>query len=226
MIGHGGRAFEIAEQKSLPCILMPESMTPRTALGAFLGFLATLFDKMGIFPGSAMVSAWAKEAEKYVPAMVEGHFYKDFLNIVNGYDVFHIWGVAGDSDAVAYRATTQFNENSKQQAVFNQFPELCHNLIVGFEKAVQNPLVVLFNTDFLPANLSIAIKATSQILREERVILYKPQVLGDTFDSQLFCMILWADFASYHVGQARGVDIMRVAIIEDLKKQQKLSGIK
>ena len=226
VIGHGGRAIEIAEQKSLPFILVPASMTPRTALGVFLGFLATLFDAMGILSGRDMVSAWIKDAEKYIPVMVEGHFYKDFLSIVNGYDFFHIWGVGGDSDAVAYRATTQFNENGKLQAVFNSFPELCHNLLVGFEKTAKNPVVVLFSTDFLPAHLSIAIDATSQILHEKRVILYKPPVLGDTFVSQLFCMILWADFASYHVGTARGVDVMRVAIIEDLKKQQKLKGIK
>ena len=85
---------------------------------------------------------------------------------------------------------------------------------------------MLFSSDFLPSHVSIAIEATGQILHEKRVILYKPPVLGDTFVSQLFCMILWADFASYHIGCARGLDIVHVAIIEDLKKQQKLKGIK
>src|SRR3972149_5388633 len=98
VIGHGGRAIEIAEQKGLPFVLVPESMTPRTALGVFLGFLATLLEKMGILSGSDKASAWLKDAEKYIPAMLETHFYKDFLSIVNGYDIFHVWGVGGDSD--------------------------------------------------------------------------------------------------------------------------------
>ncbi len=225
VLANGGTAVQKAELKDLPFVLIPKSLSPRSALGLFLGFLSELFCLMGIL-SVRKGDQWIKDAEKYVPSFIEGHFYKDFLYAANGYDVMHVWGVAGDSTAAAYRATTQFNENSKMQAVFNEFPELCHNLVVGFEQFKLNPLVVMFYTDFLPAHMSIAIQAISEILHEKRVVLYKPPVFGDTFESQLFNMILWADFASYHLGQARGVNVERVALIEELKKRQTDKGIK
>jgi glucose/mannose-6-phosphate isomerase len=226
VLSRGGRAGQVAKTKGLPFVLLPESMTPRSALGTFLGFLGTLFDSMGILPGNKMANGWAAEADRYIPSFVEGAFFKEFLYAANGCEVFHVWGVSGDSASVAYRATTQFNENSKVQAVFSEFPELCHNLIVGFDQFKVNPLVVMFFSDFLPVNLNLAISATSEILKEKRVVLYKQPVFGDTLENQLFNMVLWADFASYHLGQARGVDVAKVRLIEDLKKQQKSKGIK
>ncbi|MFA6263763.1 MAG: SIS domain-containing protein [Candidatus Babeliales bacterium] len=226
VIASGGAAIQKAELKDLPFVLLPKSAAPRAALGHFLGFLAGLFQLMGILNGTNKVTQWIKQAEAYVPAFVEPSFFKDFISLANGCEFFHVWGVGGDSAACAYRATTQFNENSKLQAVYNEFPELCHNLIVGFENAQNNPFVVFFCSDFLPAHLTVAIQATTEVLREKGVVLYKPPVFGDTFESQLFTMVLWADFASYHLGKARGVDIEHVKLVEDLKKRHKTKGIK
>lgn len=227
VLSHGGQAAQTAALKGLPLAMLPESMTPRSALGNFLGFLGVLFDHLGVLPGGrAMVTGWSNEADKYIQSFVEPSFFKDFLEIANGYDFFHIWGISGDSDTAAYRATTQFNENAKVQAVCSHFPELAHNLLVGFEQFKINPLVLFFSTDFLPAHMSIALQTIQSILAEKRVVLYKSPIFGDTFESQVFNMILWADFASYHLGHARGVNIERVAIIEELKKRQKTKGIK
>lgn len=226
VIAHGGKAVEIAEQKDLPFVLLPQSLAPRTGLGHFLGFLAGLFDLLGLMPGATMVNGWSDLAEKYTQSFIEPSFFNNFLSAVNGYDFFHTWGVGGDSAAAAYRATTQFNENSKVQAVFNAFPELAHNLMVGFEHFKANPAVIFFHTDFLPAHMTLGIQAICEVLKEKRVVLYKPPVFGDTFESQIFSMILWADFASYHLGKVRDVNVERVGIIEDLKKRQKTEGIK
>lgn len=225
VLAHGGQAIQKAESKDLPFVLLPECLSPRTALGHFLGFLGGLFDLMGILPGETWVKVWIEAADKYIPSFVEGSFFKDFLYAVNGCDFFHVWGVAGDSGAAAYRATTQFNENAKVQAVYNDFPELCHNLLVGFESFKINPSAVFFYTEFLPAHVSLAIQSLSEILKEKRVVLYKPPVFGDTFESQLFIMILWADFASYHLSHVRDVDPVRIQIIEELKKRHKSKGI-
>lgn len=227
VVAHGGRAVEIAQNKNQPFVLLPQSLTPRSALGLFMGFFATLFDLMGLLrDGISFVQQWENEAERYIPAFVEKSAFTDFLEIVDGYSFFHIWGVAGDTGAVAYRAATQFNENSKIPAVYSEFPELAHNLLVGFEQPTNTPLVLFFHTDFINSHVSIAIQAISEILKEKRVLLYKPPIFGDTFESQIFTMILWADFASYHLGTVRGVDVERVQIIDELKKRQKIKGIK
>lgn len=226
VLAHGGKAIEIAEIKNLPFVIMPSSIAPRAALGDTLGFLLGIFEKMGILEGKRKLDAFVKHSEIYLPKFVEMSYFKDFLDIVEGFDFFHVWGVSGDSDAFAYRAQTQFNENSKVHSVFSAFPELNHNLINGFAAYKTRPCVLFFHSEFLPLNLSMAVAATCEILREYDVVLYKPPVLGDTFESQLFNVILWSDFASYYLGKARGVNVEDVKLIESLKLKQKQKGIK
>jgi hypothetical protein len=188
--------------------------------------LLGLFEKLGILEGKRKFDVFYKFSELYVPKFSEQHFFKDFLYAVNGYEMFHVWGVSGSSAACAYRAATQFCENSKIQAVFSSFPEANHNLINGFAFFKQNPCVVLFYTDFLPVNMGKAIEATCEILKEKGVVLYKPPIFGHTFEEQLINIVLWSDFASYYLGKVRGVDVDNVPMIENLKNRQRLKGIK
>lgn len=226
VVAHGGKAIEIAEAKNLPFVIMPSSISPRAALGNTLGFMFGILDLLKVVDGRRKFEIFVKHADIYLPKFSDAQYFKDFLNKVNGYDFFHVWGVSGDSEEFAYRAQTQFNENSKVCAVFSPFPELNHNLINGFSNCKEHPCVLMFNTEFLPLNLMAAIEATCEILKEKEVVLYKPPILGDTFEAQLFNIVLWSDFASYFLGKARGTDVEDVAIIELLKSKQKQKGIK
>ncbi len=226
VLAHGGPAVEICEKKNIPFALVPASVAPRAALGHFLGFLLGVFNVLGLMEGDRKVEAFCRHAELYMLKFEDVQFFKEFLSVVNGYDFFHVWGVSGSSAAFAYRAQTQFNENAKVQAVFSAFPELNHNLINGFDFFKVNPCVVFCHTNFLPVNLLGAIDATSEILKEKGVVLYKPPVFGNTLEEQLFNIILWSDFASYHLGKARGVAIEDVKIIERLKEKLSAKGIK
>lgn len=226
VLAHGGRAAEIAQLRNIPYTLIPESQTPRSALGTFLGFLCCLFDQMGILPGKQIFDAFYKHAVTYLPKFSQSSFFEDFIAKTRAFDSFHIWGIDGYTDSVAYRAQTQFNENSKIAAVFGSFPEVCHNLIVGFTQFNQKPLVMLCETSFLPAHLEIALDATCELLYEKGVVLYKSPILGDTFEEQLFNIILWSDFASCYLAQERGVQARPNLFIDELKDKQKQKGIK
>lgn len=221
VLAHGGKAIEIAESKNVPFAMLPSSLTPRSALGNFLGFLCKFFELKGVCDGAKLLAEWTSAAEKYIPLFTEAGYFKDFLQRENLAEYFHVWGVTEDTAGVAYRANTQFNENSKVDSVYSEYPELAHNLLVGVTGTSGNPFVVLFHTDFLSASLERGIAGMCDILKENGVILYKPPILGDTFSCQLFSMILWSDFASYYLGKARGIDIERVKVIEELKKRQK-----
>lgn len=225
VLTHGGKAAEIAEKSNIPFVLMPNSLQPRFSLGHCLGFILTLFELMEILPeGKAIAENFVKSSEMFLPKLEDESYFKDFLELAEKKDSFNVWGVVGDSASFAYRAQTQFNENCKMPVVSSVFPELAHNLLVGFSDCKDNPLVVLFYSDFLTANMEIAIDSMCQILKERGVKLYNPPVLGDNWESQLFTMILWSDFASYYLGKRKGVDPVNVKIIEELKaKYQKNS---
>jgi glucose/mannose-6-phosphate isomerase len=219
-LSHGGKVAEIAESKNVPFVLLPESKMPRSALGNFLGFMLGLFDLMSLVDGKKILSEFDKQLSLYMPKFEEDTgYFNDFLDRVNGCEDFQIWGISGDSAAFAYRAQTQFNENSKVHPVTAYFPELNHNLLNGFVKCKTYPLVLFLATEFLPTRLCESADVVCKLLAERGVVLYKPPILGDTWEGQLFHIILWSDFASYYLGKARGVDVERVEIIEELKKR-------
>lgn len=225
LITRGGKAAELAQQCDIPWIKAPESKTPRSALGSFLGMLLMVLEQYRALEGNRIYNDFISHIEEHMGGLEDQLSYKDFLELAIGRDGFHVWGIAGDSAACAYRAQTQFNENSKIQALASSFPELCHNLVVGFTKTTIQPLVVMLQTKFLSEFIYKATEATEELLREKGVVLYKPRILGDTFECQLLHIILWADFASCYLGQARGVSLEPVVLIDELKEKHKQKGI-
>lgn len=222
-ITHGGRIAQIADEHALPYLLMPPSKSPRSALGVFLGTIFSLLDLMGLMPkGREMVKRFIAQADCYVERFLDQEYFKPFLGLAATRPFFHVWGVGGDSAACAFRAQTQFNENSKVQAVSSVFSELSHNLLEGFESLSTGqsaPLVVMLHTDFLEPKLMRSLEVVGDLLREKGVQVYKPAILGDTWDEQFFHIILWSDFASYYLGQQLQVDIEAVPLIEELKRR-------
>jgi len=224
VLAHGGLAIEKAKLKNLPCVLLPNSLTPRSSLGTTLGFLGTFFDRMGIASTGVWVHGWIDVVTKYGPAFAEPRMFADFLSFAQDVNFFYVLGVSGDSAAAAYRATTQFHENSKIPAAYAEYPEMAHNLLVGLGSTFNPPRVLAMYTDFLTPRVLEGMRVMSDILKEKRVVLYKPPVLGDNFHQQVLALILWADYASYHLATARGVDVVRVTVIEDLKRRQQSKG--
>lgn len=221
ILSNGGAAQELAKEHNILFLEVPASKTPRSALGIFLGILLELFDKLNILDGKRLLKGFKIQLAQYLEGLEDQAKFKDFLVLASKKDFFHIFGVAGDSASCAFRAQTQFNENSKIPAVFSAFPELCHNLLVGFSETNSNPLILLFHTDFLSQDLKTDIKIVEEILAERGVALYKPSIFGDTWEEQLFYIILWSDYASYFLAKLKGVDVAPVKIIDLLKSRQK-----
>ncbi len=225
VITHGGKAAAIAQEHKIPLINVPESLTPRSALGYFLGIFLSLFDAYGILHGSSILHDLKIHLEKHLTTLTNPSYFDEFLGYAKKRVFFHLWGVSGDSASCVYRVQTQFNENSKIQTISSVFPELCHNLLVGFTQLYENPLVLYFHTEFISGHLKKAMAVTIELLHERGVTLYKPPILGDTFECQLFHIVLWADFASCFLGQVNGVELEPVILIDELKEKHKQKGI-
>ena len=226
VLAHGGLLLATAELKNLPFLIIPESLSPRSSLGYTLGILLGFFHNLGLIAGVDIITSMINHAHMHLPKYSQQQHFQSFLDVAQAEEIFHLWGVTGDSAACVYRAQTQFNENAKTQALFSSIPELCHNLLVGFTDCNKKPLVVVASTAFLLPRLAIALESIDEILLQKGVHLYKVPVLGDTFEDQLFDIILWADFASYYLGLIRGVDIISVKIIEQLKQTHQHKGIR
>lgn len=218
-MAHGGLLAERAQQYSIPFVTIPSAATPRSSLGYTLGFFLQLFGEMNIFDkGLQTLKLFIQHAHNRIPQYTNKDFFQEFLEIAKTKNFFHVWGIAGYGSACAYRAQTQFNENSKLPVVHSSLPELNHNLLVGFTSPSESNFVLLMTPKNLPRSLEASISAVCEILNSRGTVLYKPTLFGDNFMVQFFDMILWADFASYHLGMTLGVDVAAVEIIDLLKK--------
>ncbi len=225
-ISSNGKLLELAESKNILFMISPKSRTPRSALGSFLGMILGLLDLMGIMQGKTILKSLEGHVDKYLPKLEDEAYYKDFIALAKDREFFHIFGVAGDSASAAYRAQTQFNENSKVSAVFSALPEANHNLLVGFSHITKRPLIILYSTDFISPALEVSIEALSEVLKEQGVDLYNPPILGDNWEEQLFHIILWSDFASFFLAKAKNIEAEPVLLIEKLKEKHKQKSIK
>ncbi len=224
-LSHGGLLRAYATKTGVMHVALPTALQPRTALGLFMGFFWQLFQYRGVAGLAEMMHDWQAITKELLPRLSDKAFFAQPLSLLAPVDIFHVWGVSDHSASAAYRGATQFNENAKIQTAYASFPELAHNLLVGFERFATRPVVFWYGGMLQSENMHRAIQSLHSILHDSGVDLYKVPVFGDTFGSQFFSMILWTDFASFYLGQQRGVDTQRVRIIEELKQQQQSNGI-
>ena len=217
---HGGVMAAYASDKRVPTINLPTSLTPRSALPDFLGILFGLCDRLGLASLESMILCWATHAVQNKAYFMDQENFAPFVSACKGAHMLHIWGLPHDTDALARRAQTQCNENSKFVAVYGAFPEVVHNLIVGlFQPDNVGHVIILFATDFIEKSLKIALKALENEAHRVGMRLYKPPVLGDTWEEQFFHGMLWADYASCYLGQQTDVALVPVDVIDRYKQQ-------
>ncbi|MFC1854252.1 SIS domain-containing protein [Candidatus Dependentiae bacterium] len=195
--------------------------TPREELGRFVGILLSLIDNLGFVEIANLIDDLNTHIERVVEVFSDKREYSDFLEIDFENRDLHIFGVSGDTFWAAYRAQTQFNENSKIRAVFSGLPEAHHNLIEGFGENSKPAAALVFTTEFLDKKLAYAVDKFCDIVRENNTQLYRPRVLGDNWCNQLISHVIWPDFASYNLGIKLGVDVRRVEVIGKLRRSVK-----
>jgi glucose/mannose-6-phosphate isomerase len=219
-ISRGGKLGELAKSLDFPIILMlQEKSQPREEIGSFIGILLELLGQVEFFDTKNLIDRLKAHIGQILPRLQERETYSEFFGLVGTRThSFHVWGVSGDTKMVARRCQAQFNENSKVRAVASVFPELAHNLVVGFTDCSNNPFVLVLATDFLEKPLASVLNRLKDILSKRGATLYSPHVLGDTWEEQLVYLVVWSDFASYFLGKERGVDVDSIEIIDQLKR--------
>lgn len=134
----GGRLAAEAERAGVPAIIVPGGMAPRAALGHIFVPLLALASKWGFCEVSdeeidAAVRRSRKLAEKHSIAgdAVESRALQLAKRLYGKIPL--VYSGDGLLASAAYRWKCQFNENAKTMAFANNFPELGHNEIVGWE---------------------------------------------------------------------------------------------
>jgi len=199
---------------------------PRAALGYLFVPLVAFFGQLGLLRDrSAQVEEAVQVLRQLQPELApetpaSRNQAKQIAQAVEGRAVV-IYG-GGIMAEVAHRWKTQFNENSKAWAAYEQFPELNHNAVVGYERPtsfLDHVVVLLLETTYEHPRVALRERVTEGLLDLRGVKHLRVPTRGSGAIAQMLSTILLGDYVSWYVAQLYQVDPTPIAAIDHLKAE-------
>ena len=226
VIAGGGKLADIAREKNYPLALLPKAEQPRYAVLYNLKALLVLLEQAGLLAGEntiAELEAAAPFLEQAVKPWVatvpaaDNPAKKIALDCIGKSVV--VYGGAKLWPA-AYKWKISFNENAKQVAWWNQYPEFNHNEFLGWsEQPVDKPYSVIdLRSNLEHPRVQKRFEVSERLLSGRRPAPTVVQAQGETMLEQLLWTVALGDFVSLYTGLANGLNPAPVELIEKFKK--------
>ena len=232
VITSGGKLKHLAEKEGIPAFVIDYQAPPRAAFPHSFVPLVGIFQKLGLLGDKSEdlrealgilnklsedlieTSPLASNPAKQLAAKVQGH-------------VAVIYG-AGMLSEVAQRWKGEFNENSKAWAFYENFPELNHNAVVGYEfpaDAKERIFVLMLRSSSLhPRNL-LRYEVTAKLLAKARITYEFVEARGKSPLAQMISLILVGDYTSFYLSMLNEVDPTSTDAINFVKQYLAQSAI-
>jgi glucose/mannose-6-phosphate isomerase len=224
-----GKLGEWCENLGVPLIKIPRGFRPRAAMPYLFVPLVEyvagktlekdINESIDVLRGLANDEK-ERESIRKIAGMMKGHW------IV-------VYGPA-EFEAVAYRAKTQINENSKLPASWGVFPELCHNEIVGYEdNDLNNDAYVLILRDAKAEEneaMSVRIEATKDIIESKVKGIAELRSVGESKLARMLSLLFYLDMLSYFLAtedrkspeKNDNIDRLKAVLREKVNMQERL----
>jgi len=222
----GGEIGSLASAWQVPTVRFAYKAQPRATLGYLFTPLLAVFAGLGFLPAQddavaesirvtrALRDAWKRE----VPASANlakrlARQLQDRLALVYGAEYL---------GEVAHRWKTQLNENAKCWAFWEEFPELNHNAVVGYDHPIsigRETVVLILNGTHLSARTARRIGVTSSLLAQHNVAHEEVRGEGESSLAQTLSLVQLGDFVSYYLALLNGVDPTTIEPIDYLKSE-------
>ncbi len=219
----GGKLGEKAKAGGYDTIIIPSGMMPRAALGYSFTPLLMAFGRMGF---CCDYSDDIKACAKHLEAWSSSYSFESDTN--RAYELAEkisgklvvIYSGPDYMDAVGLRIKGQINENAKQHAFFNVFPEFNHNELVGWEYSpnITDRFIVLILRDRADhPKIAKRMDVVKKIIESKGIEAVELVSEGETLLSRMFNLIQFGDFVSYYLALINGVDPTPINVIEYMK---------
>lgn len=231
-ISSGGKLSQIARKHGLPFLQIPSGYQPRAAMGhlalPLLAILARLNLASGIDAANDMIDVLDRvRQEATANVKAEDNPAKRLARSLHGL-VPIVYGTAGNTDLVAMRWKTQINENAKQPAYWNAFPELNHNEILALVRndLLANPFIIMLKNSLDHPENRVRMNIMTDLFGERDIPYVEVAATGESELAQVMSQIYFGDYVSYYLALANGLDPSPVELIERFKVQlsQKTAG--
>lgn len=223
VIAAGGKLAEKAKEKGYPVYAIPAGIQPRMAtayfLNAFVKILAPLDLTVADTSELANNADWLKAELEQMSAVVptSQNFAKQIAQELMGKTVIMYSGPL--MFAAANKWKICFNENAKNTAWVNQFPELNHNEFIGWSShPVDKPFAVVeIRSKLEHPRVQKRFEVTEKLLSGKRPspIIVEPK--GETLLQQLLWAIAAGDHVATYLAFLNGVNPTPVELVEKLK---------
>lgn len=226
IMASGGTLVEEAKARDIAYVTVPAGIQPRMATIYNLAGLFALFENFGVIDGKwgkelASLAEWLKtEINQWAPNVPTAHNYPKQLALqaVGKTPVFYGSPLTA---SLAYKWKISWNENAKNVAFWNEYPEFNHNEFLGWTShPVEKPFAVFdLKSSFDTARVTQRFELSDRLLSGKRPHATTIILKGDTLLAQLVWGAIIADFASTYVAILNNVDPTPVVLIEKLKQE-------
>lgn len=224
IIASGGKLAERAKEKGYPLALLPDGYQPRHAALFGLKALVTILDQAGLSDGKAAELA---ELADFVKAATES--WRPDVPTKDNQAKQLALELMGKSPVIyagpllfpaAYKWKISFNENAKNVAWCNQYPEFNHNEFIGWTShPTDKPYgVVDLRSSFEHERVQKRFEVSERLLSGKRPSALVVDAQGDTLLQHLLWSVALGDFVSLYVALLNGLNPTPVDLIEKFKK--------
>ena len=224
VIAGGGKLIEIAEQKNYPHVVLPKVGQPRYAVLYSFNALVTVLEKLGLAKEGSL-----EELKKAAPFLEAAQ--KDWLPTVasdNNSAKKLALELLGKSIVIyagplmspaAYKWKISFNENAKNIAWWNEYPEWNHNETSGWlEQPREKPYAVVeLRSSLEHPQVQKRYEVMAKLLSGKRPFANVVQAKGETELEQMLWTIVFGDFTSLYLALLNNVDPSPVDVQERIK---------
>jgi len=226
IIASGGQLIDIASSYKIAHVALPGNLQPRMAVIYNLCALIGLLDNFNVVESSKLdeIKAtvdWLKsESANWVKEVkTDNNYAKQLaLQVVGKTPVFYGGALTAP---VAYKWKISWNENAKNLAFWNEYPEFNHNEFLGWTShPIEKPFVVFDLVSNLEhSQILKRFEVSDRLLSGMRPKSITINLAGDSLIEQMLWGSILADFVSVYVAILNNVDPTPVYMIEKLKHE-------
>ncbi len=209
----GGKLAQLTKEDKGQIVVMPTGIQPRLSTGYFIaGILQVLINVKLI---QDIAQEVVEIANKMNDHLEEERAIKIADRIYNKVPIVY---APNNISSLARITKIKFNENTKTQSFWNEFPELNHNEMVGFTNLVMDPFFLIFNSKFTNARNHKRIEVFSKIIQDKNLSLEIINLPGESVLAEILNGYYLADHITLYLSEKYGVDPEPVTLVEDFKK--------
>lgn len=214
-ITSGGQIHDIARQKKIDHITIPQGFPPRAALGYsivqifYILYKFDIIDEYFLNDFDQAIRLLENEEENIKSEA------KRIASVLFGKTPVIYAPIR--SEGVAVRFRQELNENAKMLAWHNMIPEMNHNEILGWSEKRDDLAVIFFRNDTDYSRIQKRVELTREVVLKYASRVVEIDSKGASMIERAIYQVHMGDWISFFLAEMRKVDPNEIQTIEYLK---------